>query len=89
MITSAINATMKMSLAAANAVPATPPKPSTPAIRAIIRIGCAGAQNAIDLAHALGQAEVRVAILSAMETVTAVRPCRPMRRQFAFRHRPP
>jgi len=28
-------------------------------------------QNAIDLAHALGAAEVRVAILSAMETVTA------------------
>ena len=28
-------------------------------------------QNAIDLAHALGVAEVRVAILSAMETVTA------------------
>jgi len=28
-------------------------------------------QNAIDLAHAMGQAEVRVAILSAMETVTA------------------
>lgn len=29
------------------------------------------AQNAIDLAHAMGVAEVRVAILSAMETVTA------------------
>ena len=28
-------------------------------------------QNAIDLAHAMGQAEVRVAILSAMETVSA------------------
>ncbi len=28
-------------------------------------------QNAIDLAHAMGVAEVRVAILSAMETVTA------------------
>ena len=31
-------------------------------------------QNAIDLAHAMGQAEVRVAILSAMETVTAKAP---------------
>jgi phosphate acetyltransferase len=28
-------------------------------------------QNAIDLAHAMGDAEVRVALLSAMETVTA------------------
>src|SRR5262249_56217460 len=28
-------------------------------------------QNAIDLAHAMGVAEVRVAILSAMETVSA------------------
>ncbi|HEY1454649.1 MAG TPA: phosphate acetyltransferase [Roseiarcus sp.] len=31
-------------------------------------------QNAIDLAHAMGQAEVRVAILSAMETVTSKAP---------------
>jgi phosphate acetyltransferase len=31
-------------------------------------------QNAIDLAHAMGLAEVRVAILSAMETVTAKAP---------------
>ena len=31
-------------------------------------------QNAIDLAHAMGQAEVRVAILAAMETVTAKAP---------------
>jgi len=31
-------------------------------------------QNAIDLAHAMGQSEVRVAILSAMETVTSKAP---------------